>query len=310
MSTEVAAIPAATRARALKRDTTLAAAENEAREAALATSGLGDVGEYLGYVDEAERLGSHRFASTAAGYRGWYWNVTVARIARSRHVTVCEVELLPGDEALLAPAWVPWSERLRPKDVGPGDVLPADVTDDRVVPGYLPVEGDGSGVATDAAALIELGAWRDLVPSRETLQEAAVRWEGNLPVAGGAFTEDASAFIVPLSGYLGQVYGVCVNEFSPLDGQVVRLDQVARVRRDDGERPGIWKASSPVLDELDLEVTPSPAPAEDVPASAGPESSDERADDGAASVARAGAAADGADEVAEAPEGAGEATEA
>lgn len=262
----------ATRSRSPKADATLAGAQNLAREAALATSGMDDVGDHLGFVLEGERLGSHRFASTAPGYRGWYWNVTVARISRSRHVTVCEVELLPGDDALLAPSWVPWAQRLSPKDVGPADVLPADVRDDRVVPGYQPdepaasTEAEIAGISLDPAALIELGAWREFVPSRATLQQAAARWERNLPVAGGAFVDDASAFIVPLTGYLGQVYGICVNEYSPMDGRVVRLDQVAKVRRAEGAPRSVWEESDPVLDELDLDFSAG-EPADQAPAS-------------------------------------------
>ena len=41
--------------------------------------------------------------------------------------------LLPGPESLVAPEWVPWSDRIRPGDLGVGDVLPAD--DARLVPG-------------------------------------------------------------------------------------------------------------------------------------------------------------------------------
>src|SRR5699024_4673840 len=80
----------------------------------LARAALGDepVGEHLGFTLEAERLGTHYFAATAPGYTGWRWYVTLSRIPRSRNATVCESGLLPGDESLLAPAWLPWAERL------------------------------------------------------------------------------------------------------------------------------------------------------------------------------------------------------
>ena len=49
---------------------------------------------------------------------------------RRHHVhgaaTVDELALLPGPDALVAPPWVPWSERLAPGDLGVGDVLPTD----------------------------------------------------------------------------------------------------------------------------------------------------------------------------------------
>ncbi|CNK63429.1 Protein of uncharacterised function (DUF3027) [Mycobacterium tuberculosis] len=31
--------------------------------------------------------------------------------------TICEVGLLPGDDALIAPDWVPWADRVRPEDL-------------------------------------------------------------------------------------------------------------------------------------------------------------------------------------------------
>ncbi len=61
------------------------------------------VGEHLGVVREDERLVSHRFASALPGYLGWDWTVTVGRVPRGRAATVCEVDLMPGEGALLAP---------------------------------------------------------------------------------------------------------------------------------------------------------------------------------------------------------------
>ncbi|GMA30372.1 DUF3027 domain-containing protein [Litorihabitans aurantiacus] len=253
--------PRARRTAKPRKDAVLAAAVEQARAAAEETSGLGEVGEHLGYTDDGERLGSHRFATTAPGYRGWHWTVTVARVSRAKVATVCEVELLPGDEALLAPAWVPYSERLEPADVGPNDVLPEGATDDRVVPGYAPVdggEGDGVDLATDPRAIVELGAWRTEVPSRATLIAAAERWEGRLPERGRSFATDPNAFVVPLTGVLGQVYGVCVNEFSPDDGRIVRLDQVSDVPAQREAVPSAWPDAAPVIDEISLDTIELP----------------------------------------------------
>ena len=46
-----------------------------------------------------------------AGYPGWHWTVSVAELPDAAP-TVLEAELLPGDGSLLAPDWIPWSERL------------------------------------------------------------------------------------------------------------------------------------------------------------------------------------------------------
>jgi hypothetical protein len=60
-------------------------------------------------------------------------------------VTVDESVLVPGDEAILAPDWVPWRERVLPGDLGVGDLLPAPPDDARLVPAAS-LEGD-DGVA-------------------------------------------------------------------------------------------------------------------------------------------------------------------
>lgn len=243
---------------ALTADSTLAAAVDLAREAALAVSGHDDVGEHLGYLEEGERLGSHRFASTAPGYRGWHWTVTVARIARSRHVTVCEVELLPGDDALLAPAWVPWADRLAPGDVGATDVLPYEADDPRLEPGFRAM----GEAALDRVALVELGLGRERVPTRAALDAAAQRWyDGDRgPGAPGARASkepcDTCGFIVPLSGHLGTMFGVCVNEWSPDDGKVVAFNHGCGAHSEtEGPRSGgDWPAPAPLIDEFELEV--------------------------------------------------------
>ena len=51
------------------------------------------------------------------GYRGWFWFATLSRAPRSKVATICEVGLLPGDDALIAPDWVPWADRVRPEDL-------------------------------------------------------------------------------------------------------------------------------------------------------------------------------------------------
>ncbi len=122
-------------------------------------------------VAEGDRLVTHYFECRLAGYRGWRWAVTVTRVPRSRHVTVCETVLLPGPDALLAPGWLPWQERLQPGDLGPGDLLPTPPDDDRLAPGYL--LSDDPAVEETAW---ELGLGRARVLSREGRSEAAQRW--------------------------------------------------------------------------------------------------------------------------------------
>ena len=78
-------------------DAQLAQAVDFARENALEIAGESSLGEHLSFEMNAERLGTHYFACTNAGYVGWRWSVTVTRVPRSRKITVCEVDLVPGE---------------------------------------------------------------------------------------------------------------------------------------------------------------------------------------------------------------------
>ncbi|MDQ0424613.1 DUF3027 domain-containing protein [Cellulomonas iranensis] len=241
------------------KDAVLERAVDLAREVAVEIAEEPEhVGEYLGAVREAERLVSHRFACTARGYRGWAWTVTVARVPRGRTATVCEAELLPGEDAILARTWVPWSERLRPGDIGPGDVLPFRPDDPRLEPGFTPT-GDPE---VDEVAIDELALARVRVLSPQGRDEAAERWyRGSRgPTAPGAVASSAACmtcgFLVPLQGSLGTLFGVCANEWSPDDGKVVSLDHGcgAHSETDVDPAPTEWPAPDPLLDENAVEV--------------------------------------------------------
>ncbi|MFF1546983.1 DUF3027 domain-containing protein [Streptomyces sp. NPDC058291] len=117
-------------------DRLCAEAVDLARSAAEEAAAPGVVGEHVGLVSEGDRVVTHYFECKEPGYRGWRWAATVARASRAKIVTLDEVVMLPGPDAVLAPEWVPWSERLRPGDMGPGDLLPTDAEDLRLEPGY------------------------------------------------------------------------------------------------------------------------------------------------------------------------------
>jgi hypothetical protein len=221
----------------------LAAAVEQARAAAVETAGDASlVGDHLGVAREpvatttdeipAEALGevlTHRFASRLSGYVGWHWAVTVARAPGERTVTVDEVVLLPGDSALLAPAWVPWHQRLRPGDLSVGDVLPSTEDDPRLAPAYL-VGDDSADDAEGRVVAEELALGRERVMSAEGRSEAANRWAAGefgpgTPMARHAPGPCATCgFYLPLAGSLRQRVGACGNAYSPADGRVVTAD--------------------------------------------------------------------------------------
>jgi len=103
-------------------------------------AGPGLVGAHLGTETESDRVVSHLFACLSRSYVGWRWAVTVVRAARSKQVTVSETVLLPGPDSLVAPAWVPWTERVRPGDLRVGDLMPAGEDDERLIPAVV-IEG-------------------------------------------------------------------------------------------------------------------------------------------------------------------------
>ncbi len=241
------------------KDAVLGSAVDLARAAAVEIAAdPSDVGEHLGFVVEGDRLISHRFACEARGYRGWAWTVTVSRVPRGRIATVCEAMLLPGSDAILAQDWLPWSERLRPGDIGAGDVLPFRADDPRLEPGWTP-SGDPE---LDEVAIDELALARTRVLSPQGLDEAAERWyRGSRgPTSAGALASAAACstcgFLVPLSGSLGQLFGVCVNEWSPDDGKVVSLDHGCGAHSETDVEPHAsdWPAPDPLIDELRVDL--------------------------------------------------------
>src|SRR5215470_10197656 len=115
-------------------DQACADAVDMARSAAEADARPGEVGPHVGIEAEGDRIVMHLFTCLNPGYVGWRWAVTVTRASRSKVVTVSESVLLPGPDALLAPAWVPWTERVRPGDLKAGDLMPERADDERLVP--------------------------------------------------------------------------------------------------------------------------------------------------------------------------------
>jgi hypothetical protein len=67
---------------------------------------------------------THLFESRLPGYIGWQWYAVLTRNSRSKVITVNELGLLPSEDSILAPEWVPWAERVRPEDARDEDSSP------------------------------------------------------------------------------------------------------------------------------------------------------------------------------------------
>ena len=221
----------------------LLAAVEQARAAAVETAGDPElVGAHLGAVREpADATGAdvppgalgdvatHSFASKLPGYVGWHWAVTLAHVPGDDTVTVDEVVLLPGDQALMAPAWVPWHERLRPGDLSVGDVLPSTEDDPRLVPSYV-ADDDGADDPEAQAVAFEIGLGRERVMSAEGRRQAVGRWAAGDFGPRSAMARHAPGhcatcgFWLPLAGSLRGRLGACGNGYAPADGRVVTAD--------------------------------------------------------------------------------------
>ena len=247
-------------------DGLLTAAVDLARDAANVEAGGDFVGDHLEVAMEGERLATHLFACTNPAYRGWRWAVTVTRADGFDDVTITDAVLLPGPDSLVAPAWVPWAERVRPGDLGPGDVLPTHSTDLRLVPGFTDEDSlEGlSSLAPLSPGMWELGLGRE---------EATERWdEGDFgpesPMAKAAGQPCGTCgFLMTLGGTLGQAFGVCANAFAPADGRVVALNYGcgahSEVEGGESENVAVVVTDEETWDHVDL------SDVEDLPESAG-----------------------------------------
>jgi hypothetical protein len=250
-----------------------------ARASAAELAGSGQVGEHLGVQADGDRVVTHLFESLLPGYTGWRWAVTVARASRSKQVTVSEAVLLPGPDALLAPEWVPWRDRLRPGDLGVGDLLPAPPDDERLVPVVAGEGDDGlawsedSGAETAETVVAETAA-AETAAQPEAAQArvlsaigrdgTAERWyEGDhgphTALARAAPAPCASCgFLVRLGGPLGGLFGVCANAYAPEDGRVVSVDHGCGAHSEADRGHGAEPVIPPIIDELGYDLVDQP----------------------------------------------------
>ncbi|SDL70727.1 DUF3027 domain-containing protein [Arthrobacter sp. ok362] len=132
-----------------KPDAFLAAAVDVARTAVESIAPAEQIGEHIGARSEGDRLVTHLFESRLPGYLGWQWYAVLTRNSRSKVVTVDELGLLPSDDSILAPAWIPWAERVRPEDAQADDA--ADEAPGSETPSQASDAGTQNAAETDAS---------------------------------------------------------------------------------------------------------------------------------------------------------------
>jgi hypothetical protein len=264
------------RVRSKEPDQACAEAVDLARAALAAVVGAGQVGQHLSLEAGGDRVVTHLFECLDPAYPGWRWAVTVTRASRAKTVTVDDSALLPGPGALMAPAWVPWVDRLQPGDLGVGDLLPTGEDDERLVPMVMlagddavvdwyadgPAEAPDPVDARRAPSPVFPGRVRVLSPGGR--DDTADRWyDGehgpDAPVARAAPARCASCgFFVPLSGVLGQVFGGCANAYAPDDGRVVSGDHGCGAHSESTLTGTLAQAAAPVVDELGYDLVDLP----------------------------------------------------
>jgi len=258
------------RTRTREPDQACAEAVDLARDAVVAVVGPDRVGEHLEVQAEGERIVTHLFACEDPAYAGWRWAVTVVRAPRAKGVTVSETVLLPGPGALLAPDWVPWHDRLRPGDLGVGDLLPAPPDDERLValvvlegddavtdwyPGEEAEPGEPAGPSEPGRSRVLSAIGRDSAAERWYTSEHGPR----TPLAHAAPAHCGSCgFFVPLSGELGLLFGGCANAYAPDDGRIVSADHGCGAHSESV----VWQAAArslvPVIDEFGYDMVDLP----------------------------------------------------
>ncbi len=78
---------------------------NETTESAL-------VGAFVSETESEKNVTEVRFDCAMRGYKDWHWVVTLTQIDKRKPLQVSEINLMASENALLAPKWVPWAERL------------------------------------------------------------------------------------------------------------------------------------------------------------------------------------------------------
>ena len=84
------------------------------------------VGAFVEAIDMGDGVTDFRFATEYRGYEGWQWSVTLFHDEELDRWTVNESSLVPTDQALRPPEWVPWKDRLEPTDLSVTDSIDTD----------------------------------------------------------------------------------------------------------------------------------------------------------------------------------------
>ena len=230
-------------------------AQERALKAVREIADASEIGQFQSVTD-VEGVPVFRFASAHPGYVGWSWSVALSIGGQS----IDEVWLEPGEGALVAKPWTPWSDRIQPGDLSPGDVLPTRADDPRLVPGYTGAD-DLEEISEPLHPITwSIGLGRERVLSPIGIDDAVDRWregENGPRTASARYSELPCAscgWLLTIGGTLGQAFGVCANALSPSDGRIVALDHGCGAHSQTPIEHGVLPVSELVIDEFEYDL--------------------------------------------------------
>lgn len=152
------------------------------------------VGDVVNAIELGDNVTDFRLAADVRGYEGWQWSVTLYHDAEVGTWTVNESSLVPTDDALVPPAWVPWKDRLEPTDLAPTDSIGTDPDDPRLEGGFRktePVAGATAGEDGTSAETAEQAEPAE--PVAEKTQDSAENAENAESVDSSESAESTEA---------------------------------------------------------------------------------------------------------------------
>lgn len=154
------------------------------------------VGDVVNAIELGDNVTDFRLAADVRGYEGWQWSVTLYHDAEVGTWTVNESSLVPTDDALVPPAWVPWKDRLEPTDLAPTDSIGTDPDDPRLEGGFRktePVAGASAGedgTSTETAGQAEKST--ETAEQAEPAEPVAEKTQDSAENAENAESADSS----------------------------------------------------------------------------------------------------------------------
>lgn len=154
------------------------------------------VGDVVNAIELGDNVTDFRLAADVRGYEGWQWSVTLYHDAEVGTWTVNESSLVPTDDALVPPAWVPWKDRLEPTDLAPTDSIGTDPDDPRLEGGFRktePVAGATAGEdGTSAETAEQAETSAETAEQAEPAEPAAEKTQDSAENAENAESVDSS----------------------------------------------------------------------------------------------------------------------